>query len=67
MAVGGTRRMRLELTGHQDSDPEELDELTLLLRERLLELDVDAVETVRSGTSPTGPSPSKPSPWARSP
>ena len=57
MAVGGTRRMRLELTGRQDSDQEELDELTLLLRERLLELDVDAVETVRSGDVPDGAKP----------
>ncbi|MFG2511249.1 hypothetical protein [Streptomyces sp. NPDC048584] len=49
--------MRLELAGRQDSDQEELDELTLLLRERLLELDVDAVETVRSGDVPDGAKP----------
>ncbi|MET4656803.1 hypothetical protein ABID80_000495 [Streptomyces sp. PvP037] len=58
MAVGdGTERMRLVLTGSQDSDQEELDELTLRLRERLLELDVDDVELNRSGDIPAGAKP----------
>ncbi|MFH8448800.1 hypothetical protein ACH4CD_06120 [Streptomyces fungicidicus] len=53
----GTERMRLVLTGSQDSDQEELDELTLRLRERLLELDVDDVELNRSGDIPAGAKP----------
>ncbi|MFI1419989.1 hypothetical protein ACH4VX_18740 [Streptomyces sp. NPDC020731] len=57
VAVGRTERMRLELTGRQDSDQEELDELTLRLRERLLELGVDDVEPIRSGEVPEGAKP----------
>ncbi|GGV72662.1 hypothetical protein GCM10010294_33860 [Streptomyces griseoloalbus] len=58
MAVSrGTQRMRLVLTGRQDGDREELDELTLQLRERLLELDVDEVEPDRSGDIPDGAKP----------
>ena len=57
VAVGRTERMRLELTGRQDSDQEELDELTHRLRERLLELDVDDVEPIRSGDVPDGAKP----------
>ncbi|MFF5156605.1 hypothetical protein ACFY3N_10205 [Streptomyces sp. NPDC000348] len=53
----GTQRMRLVLTGRRDSDQEELDELTLRLRERLLELDVDGVEPDRSGDVPDGAKP----------
>ncbi|MEU9350895.1 hypothetical protein AB0D65_07695 [Streptomyces griseoloalbus] len=49
--------MRLVLTGRQDGDQEELDELTLQLRERLLELDVDDVELNRSGDIPDGAKP----------
>ncbi|OKK14184.1 hypothetical protein [Streptomyces sp. CB02400] len=49
--------MRLVLTGGQDSDQEELDQLALQLRERLLELDVDYVEPVRSGDVPDGAKP----------
>ncbi|GAA3159747.1 hypothetical protein GCM10010451_04410 [Streptomyces virens] len=58
MAVSrGTQRMRLVLTGQRDGDQEELDELTLRLRERLLELDVDDVEPVRSEDVPDGAKP----------
>lgn len=57
MAVGRTERMRLVLAGGQDSDQEELDRLTAQLRERLLELDVDDVEPVRSGDVPDGAKP----------
>jgi hypothetical protein len=46
--------MRLVLTGRQDGDREELDELTLQLRERLLELDVDDVRRVSDGPAPEG-------------
>ncbi|MFC8392042.1 hypothetical protein [Streptomyces sp. NPDC057238] len=49
--------MRLVLTGGQDSDQEELDQLALQLRERLLELDVEDVEPVRSGDVPDGAKP----------
>ncbi|MFC5955266.1 hypothetical protein ACFP51_12440 [Streptomyces pratens] len=49
--------MQLVLTGGPDSDQEELDELTRHLRERLLELDVDRVEPVRSGPVPAGAKP----------
>lgn len=57
MAVDRTERMHLVLTGSRDSDQEELDELTLQLRERLLELDVDGVELNRSGDVPAGAKP----------
>jgi hypothetical protein len=57
VAVGRTERMHLVLAGSQDSDQEELDELTLQLRERLLELDVDDVELNRSGAVPAGAKP----------
>lgn len=57
VAVGRTERMRLVLTGRQDGDREELDELTHRLRERLLELDVDDVEPIRSGDVPDGAKP----------
>ncbi|GGX14757.1 hypothetical protein GCM10010297_40150 [Streptomyces malachitofuscus] len=57
VAVGRTERLHLVLTGSQDSDQEELDELTLQLRERLLELDVDDVEPNRSGAVPAGAKP----------
>jgi hypothetical protein len=57
VAVGRTERMRLVLAGGQDSDQEELDQLTAQLRERLLELDVDDVEPVRSGDVPDGAKP----------
>ncbi|MEF9907198.1 hypothetical protein [Streptomyces sp. P9-A2] len=53
----GSERMQLVLTGGPDSDQEELDELTRHLRERLLELDVDRVEPVRSGHVPPGAKP----------
>ncbi|MGM1075368.1 hypothetical protein ACS0VI_03925 [Streptomyces sp. H28] len=49
--------MRLVLTGSRDSDQEELDRLTLQLRERLLELDVDDVALDRSGAVPDGAKP----------
>ncbi|MBT3153737.1 hypothetical protein HTV45_23190 [Streptomyces sp. CHD11] len=49
--------MQLVLAGGQDSDQEELDELALQLRERLLELDVDGVELSRSGDIPAGAKP----------
>lgn len=57
VAVGRTERLHLVLTGGQDSDQEELDDLTLQLRERLLELDVDDVEPSRSGAVPAGAKP----------
>ncbi|MEU5225251.1 hypothetical protein AB0G55_21790 [Streptomyces toyocaensis] len=49
--------MHLVLAGGRDADQEELDELTLQLRERLLELDVDDVEPIRSGDVPAGAKP----------
>lgn len=58
MAVSrGTQRMHLVLTGCKDSDQEEVDALTRLLRERLLELDVANVELSRAGQIPTGAKP----------
>ncbi|CAL9407537.1 hypothetical protein SUDANB132_01579 [Streptomyces sp. enrichment culture] len=57
MAVSRTQRMHLVLAGGRDSDQEELDALTLQLRERLLELDVDRVELDRSGAVPAGAKP----------
>lgn len=47
MAAAST--MRLVVSGGADVDQEELDELTLQLRRRLLELDVDDVRVERSG------------------
>ncbi|MEV5331087.1 hypothetical protein [Streptomyces werraensis] len=49
--------MHLVLQGGSDSDQEELDALTLQLRERLLELDVDDVTLERSGDVPVGAKP----------
>ncbi|WP_344013373.1 hypothetical protein [Streptomyces thermospinosisporus] len=49
--------MQLVLTGRQDSDQEELDELTRRLRDRLLELDVDDVQLRRAGDLPEGAKP----------
>lgn len=46
--------VELHLEGDRGGDQEELDELTLQLRERLLELDVERVELSRSGTAPEG-------------
>ncbi|MCT7352675.1 hypothetical protein N4P33_10890 [Streptomyces sp. 15-116A] len=58
MAVSrGTQHMQLVLTGRQDSDQEELDELTRGLRDRLLELDVDDVQLHRAGEIPEGAKP----------
>ncbi|MFE9771752.1 hypothetical protein ACFYOV_08800 [Streptomyces sp. NPDC005931] len=53
----GTQRMQLVLAGREDSDQEELGRLTLRLRERLLELDVDDVALDRSGHIPDGAKP----------
>ncbi|WP_343998037.1 hypothetical protein [Streptomyces thermocarboxydovorans] len=49
--------MQLVLTGRQDSDQEELDELTRRLRDRLFELDVDDVQLRRAGDLPEGAKP----------
>ncbi|WP_443049551.1 hypothetical protein [Streptomyces sp. HD] len=49
--------MNIVLEGRPDSDQEELDALTLLLRERLLELDVDRVELASGRTVPEGAKP----------
>ncbi|MGR6970521.1 hypothetical protein ACU639_13075 [Streptomyces cynarae] len=50
--------MRLVLCGAADVDQEELDELTLQLRRRLLELDLDDVRVERSGApAPEGAKP----------
>ncbi|GAA1424964.1 hypothetical protein GCM10009601_30840 [Streptomyces thermospinosisporus] len=53
----GREHMQLVLTGRQDSDQEELDELTRRLRDRLLELDVDDVQLRRAGDLPEGAKP----------
>jgi len=57
--VGGDaiRVMNLVLEGSADSDQEELDTLTLQLRERLLELDIDRAELNRSDGAPDGSKP----------
>lgn len=51
------QRVELVLTGRADSDQEELDALTLQLRARLLELDLDRVELPRSSVVPPGAKP----------
>jgi hypothetical protein len=56
MAAAGS--MRLVVSGEDDVDQEELDELTLHLRQRLLELDVDDVQVGRAnGAAPEGSKP----------
>jgi len=52
--------LTLAVEGGADSDDEELDRLTAQLRERLLELDVQDVESVRSGEIPDGARPVDP-------
>ncbi|WP_328665255.1 hypothetical protein OG905_38870 [Streptomyces sp. NBC_00322] len=49
--------MTVTLEGAPDSDTVELDELTAQLRGRLLELDVDRVESVRIDEAPAGSKP----------
>ncbi|MFI6403969.1 hypothetical protein [Streptomyces sp. NPDC050548] len=49
--------MTVTLEGAPDSDPVELDELTIQLRAALLELDVDRVEPVRVDETPEGSKP----------
>ncbi|MEX1657735.1 hypothetical protein ABZ960_31955 [Streptomyces pseudovenezuelae] len=49
--------MTVTLEGAPDSDPVELDELTIQLRAALLELDVDRVEPVRVEETPEGSKP----------
>ncbi|GGR29007.1 hypothetical protein [Streptomyces netropsis] len=49
--------MTVTLEGAPDSDLVELDELTVQLREELLELDVDRVEPVRIEETPVGSKP----------
>lgn len=44
----------LQLDGGPDTDAEELDELTRLLRSELLEFDVRSVDPVRAGNAPPG-------------
>ncbi|MEW2587355.1 hypothetical protein [Streptomyces virginiae] len=54
MSDDETRQLNLVLEGDPDSDQEELDDLTLQLREQLLELEVDHVELNRTGVAPAG-------------
>ncbi|MFF5303305.1 hypothetical protein ACFY5F_28425 [Streptomyces sp. NPDC013161] len=49
--------MTVALEGATDSDPVELDELTVQLRAELLELDVDRVDPVRVEGIPAGSKP----------
>ena len=50
----GVVQLTLALEGGADSDARELDQLTAQLRDRLLELEVDDVDRVRSGEVPEG-------------
>ncbi|HKN49771.1 MAG TPA: hypothetical protein VJ010_06045 [Actinomycetota bacterium] len=50
-------RLILVLEGDTDTDAEELTALTAQLRWRLLELDVESVESVREGEVPLGAKP----------
>ncbi|MEV2231867.1 hypothetical protein AB0H69_25335 [Streptomyces phaeochromogenes] len=54
MSSNASRTALIELRGDTDSDLEELESLTLELRERLLELDVDGVDPVQQETVPAG-------------
>ncbi len=53
----GSRQLTLRIDGGPDSDREELDSLASQLRCRLLELDVETVEHVRSDQIPPGAKP----------
>src|SRR5437879_1325102 len=55
--VKGLERRILVLEGDTDTDAEELTALTAQLRWRLLELDVESVESVREGEVPLGAKP----------
>ncbi|WP_327426295.1 hypothetical protein [Streptomyces sp. NBC_01236] len=57
MGGDAIRVMNLVLEGSADSDQEELDTVTLQLRERLLELDIDRAELNRSDGAPDGSKP----------
>ena len=46
--------LRLRIDGEADADAQALDEAAARLREQLLELDVRAVEPLRSGEAPPG-------------
>lgn len=47
-------QISLHVDAGADADPEEIDDLTAELRERLLELDVETVEPRRGGEAPAG-------------
>ncbi len=55
--MDGARQLTLAIDGGPDTDANEVSELTAQLRQRLLELDVDAVELVRSQDVPAGAKP----------
>jgi hypothetical protein len=55
--VEGRRQLTLAIDGGPDADAREVSELTAHLRQRLLELDVDKVELVRSTEIPADAKP----------
>jgi hypothetical protein len=54
---GGAERLTLAVAGGPDTDDAELAELTGQLRRRLLELEVESVEPLRSTKVPPGAKP----------
>jgi hypothetical protein len=52
-----SQKLTLAIDGGPDTDAREVSELTAQLRQRLLELDVDTVELVRSDEIPEGAKP----------
>ena len=50
----GVMQMMLRLDAGADADAHELNELTTQLRRQLLELDLEAVDRVRTGETPPG-------------
>jgi hypothetical protein len=55
--MGDIERLTLAIDGGPDTDDAELNQLTRQLRRRLLELDIESVETVRSTEVPPGAKP----------
>lgn len=53
-AMDQTAQLNLQIDAGDDADAEELAELTVRLREQLLELDVERVDLVMSGPAPPG-------------
>jgi hypothetical protein len=52
--VPHTAQLTVQVDAGPDADADEINELTLLLRRELLELDLESVDLARRGTAPPG-------------